>query len=191
VTLVAETITATLTSPGVVRTLAFLVLAAFLWALARLIGIIRRLAPSVRRGVMFWNALVGENPDDVPPGATPRPGMLDRMASMESALAETHGNAAAAARDSADAKDAALGAQAAAQQAARSAKDAATLAREVSELASQAAESASTAKATAQEIADQFKTNSGTSLRDCVDDVSRRLDEHIATTDARADRRAS
>lgn len=186
-----ETITATLSNPAVLRTLAFLLLAALLWALARLISIARRLAPVVRRGVMFVNAILGENPDDVPPGATPRPGLLDRMASMESALTDTSATSASAARDAADAKEAALGAQTASQQAARSARDAANLAREVSDLASQAADSATTAKATVQEIADQFKTNSGSTLRDRVDDVSRRLDEHIATTDARAERRAS
>lgn len=152
--------------------------------------------PGIRRGFMFWNALVGENPDDVPTGQIPRLGLLDRMANLETVAIDNRDLTRRATSDVAAAKSAALGAQTAAETAgraalgaqtaaetaARKADDAASLAREVSDLAGQAAHSADTAKSAAQAVSAQMLRNGGSSLRDVVESVAKRLDEHIATT---------
>lgn len=76
------------------------------------VAAVRRLWPWVRRFVAFVNALVGESAADVLPGQHRRPGVLDRLASVEEAVVVIAGHAERAA-------DAAVAAQAAAEDAAR------------------------------------------------------------------------
>jgi len=170
-------------SPATIRALAISIASL---ALAVVLLVIRRIVqalPAVRRGVMFWNAIVGEHPDDVPPGQTPRLGLLDRMANLETVAVDSRDLARLAAADAAGAKSAAEGAQAAARDAATQAEAAATLAREVSDLAGQAASSAAAAKRVSADVSAQLQRNGGSSLRDVVEAVRTRLDEHIARTD--------
>lgn len=137
---------------------------------------VRRTWPVVKGFVAFMNAFNGETKDDVPPGFTPRPGVLDRLASLEQGQQTALSEIARAVR-------AAEGAQNAAEVSARASGESASQARRAAENGEAAAADAAAAREVAEGVAAQLQTNGGSTLRDALDRVERSLLNHIASVD--------
>lgn len=138
--------------------------------------IIRKAWPIATKLVAFVNAFNGEDAHDVPPGFTPRPGVLDRMAALEQGQQTVLSEVARAVR-------AAEAAQNASEVSARTGGESASAARRAAENAEAAAADAAAARTIAEGVAAQLQNNGGSTLRDAVDRVERTLRDHIAAVD--------
>jgi hypothetical protein len=87
--------------------------------LVGIVAAIRRAWPWVRKLVTFANAIIGEPPEDIPPGQTPRAGVLARLAAVEDEARKAGAAAIEAATHAQRAADAAQRAALAAEDAAR------------------------------------------------------------------------